>query len=171
MRRDAHDAEERPVYRHDYAACNFGSLRIAIDWNHALPERRKLLGQRTLIRALTVVAVIDGELHIEDANFKHITGHRAGDSDRSREYMATGTAIFYLAIDRPHIVRHGAGRDNTRLIDRRRLNGAGAFECNDVAGLHRQHRLECGVEVPYMHSLRTRHQRVFALPPCIRTRQ
>ena len=160
-RREAHGAEERMIERHHHAGRDFGGLGLPVDRNDALPETREFVGQGAGVGALAVVAIAGGEIDGEDADLEHVSGHRAVDEDRSGENVRAGAAVFHLAIDVAHILRHGARRHRARRIDRFGFQLRGGFQRDDVARIDGQSGFVGGVEVSDVDGFGRRHQREF----------
>jgi len=141
VRRKAHDPEERPVDRHHHPARDLSGLSGAIDRDDPVPEGGKFVGQGAGVRPLPIVAPIEGELDVEDADLQHVAGHGAFDFDRAGQDMRAGAAVLHFAIDFSLMVRHCGRGHHTGSINDRGNDRGGAFERDDVAGFDAQDRL------------------------------
>src|SRR5215467_9636652 len=78
-----HHAEKRMVDRYDYSGGDPRGLGLAIDGDDTLEHTREFVRQRARVRSLTVVAIVEREIDLQDANLQCVARLRAINEDRS----------------------------------------------------------------------------------------
>jgi hypothetical protein len=133
-RSDPHRSEEGRRQRDNRAGRDLGRPRLTVDGDDALEISWEFVGQRSLIGALAVEAVIDGQIDGEYAHLQHVARHGAGDCNRAGQDLPAGTAIRYFPEDRTGVIRDHARLDHAGLIDGLGLDrGGGGLDGDDIA--------------------------------------
>src|SRR5215813_4961844 len=114
---DPHHAEKRMVDWHHHSGRDLCGLGLAIDWDDTLEHAREFVRQRTRVRPLTVVTIVDRKIDLQDANFQCVAGLRAINEDRPGKDVSRRAAILDLAVNGTLVFRHDARWHGTGLVD------------------------------------------------------
>jgi hypothetical protein len=116
-RSDPHHAKKRTVDWHHHSGRDLCDLALAIDRDDTLENTREFVRQRSRVRPLTVVAIVDRKIDLQDANLLCVTGLRAVNEDRPGKDVSRRAAILHLAVNGTLIFRYDARQHGAGLID------------------------------------------------------
>ena len=114
---DPHHAEKRTVDWHHHSGGDLCGLGLAIDRDDTLEHTREFVRQRARVRPLTVVAIVDRKIDLQDANLQCVAGLRAVNEDRSGKDVSRRAAILDIAVNGTLIFGHDARRYDAGLVD------------------------------------------------------
>src|SRR5260370_33273279 len=103
---DPHHAEKRTVDWHHHSGGDLCGLGLAIDRDDTLEHTREFVRQRARVRPLTVVAIVDRKIDLQDANLQCVAGLRAVNEDRPGKVVSRLAAILDLAVNATLIFRY-----------------------------------------------------------------
>ena len=82
-----------------------------------MEDTREFVRQRARVRPLTVVAIVDRKIDLQDANLQCVAGLRAVNEDRPGKDVSRRAAILDLAVNGTLIFRYDARRHSAGLVD------------------------------------------------------